>query len=106
MGRSASRNPSISRILIAKGTETNPFRVLATYINHLSVVVDAKISQANKTTLRSERSGALKKRKKVREKLEKNKKGLDRADIVRDYRLCSSTGFVQVATTPTIAVNF
>ena len=27
-----------------------------------------------------------KKRKKVREKLEKNKKGLDRADIVRDYR--------------------
>jgi len=46
------------------------------------VVVEAEVSQTNKTTLRSERSSALKKRKKVREKLEKNKKGLDRADIV------------------------
>jgi len=50
------------------------------------VVVDAEVSQTNKTTLRSERSGALKKRKKVREKWKKTKKGLDRADIVRDYR--------------------
>jgi hypothetical protein len=50
------------------------------------VVVDAEVSQTNKTTLRSERSGALKKRKKVREKWKKTKKGLDWADIVRDYR--------------------
>ena len=56
------------------------------------VVVDAEVSQTNKTTLRSERSGALKKRKKVREKWKKTKKGLDRADIVRDYRFPDITG--------------
>jgi hypothetical protein len=40
------------------------------------VVVDAEVSQTNKTTLRSERSGARKKRKKVREKWKKTKKDL------------------------------
>jgi hypothetical protein len=39
-----------------------------------AVVVDAAVSQTNKTTLRSERSGALKKRKRVTEKLKKKQK--------------------------------
>jgi hypothetical protein len=42
------------------------------------------VNETNKTTLRSGRCGALKKRKKVTEKLKKAKKGLDRAGIVRD----------------------
>jgi hypothetical protein len=50
------------------------------------VVVEAEVNETNKTTLRSERIGALKKRKKVTRKFKKPEKGLDRADIVRDVR--------------------
>jgi len=38
------------------------------------VVVDAEVSQTNNTTLRSERSGALKKKKKGERKIEKKQK--------------------------------
>jgi len=38
------------------------------------VVVDAEVSQANKTTLRSEYSGVLEKEKKVTKKLRKERK--------------------------------
>jgi hypothetical protein len=48
------------------------------------VVVEPEVNETNKTTLRSGRCGALKKRKKVTEKLKKAKKRLDRAGIVRD----------------------
>src|SRR5215510_10813377 len=45
-----------------------------------------------KTTLRSGGSIALEKRKKVTRNCKKSKKGLDRADIVRDYRLSDKSG--------------
>jgi hypothetical protein len=51
------------------------------------VVVEAEVNETNKTTLRSEWSSALKKKKKGDKKLRKTKKGLDTADVVRDASL-------------------
>src|SRR5262249_20110350 len=46
--------------------------------------------RTTRTTLRSERSSVLEKRK---ERAKKINKGLDRADIVRDFRFSALAGF-------------
>jgi hypothetical protein len=53
------------------------------------VVVDAEITGTNKTTRKSEGNSVLEKRK---EGQKNRKKGLDRADIVRDFRLRDISG--------------
>jgi len=66
------------------------------------VVVDAEVNETNKSTRRSEWSSVLEKRKRG---TEHSRKGLDRADIVRDGRLADKSGTDRTEDAKSIALN-